>query len=234
MRESIDRLLLLNWKYWCLNVRRPCYTITIFLCPIVVGLTMCLLRLMGDRTLNKKEIYEPFCVSPNPVPFLCPFNSTKSSPEFDSIPKSLFYSPDNLQLAKVMNIYKVFGYEVKAVRNAEEMVATFKVNPNTTMAGIQFDNSYEALADLKDIKTVKVSIRFPAELRHPMPQQNKRVKEGIFWDTERKLGVSNHGPRNPKSSIGGNPSMYIILFTSFKVVEIIEKGHKKLTAVPMR
>nr|CAI5865551.1 unnamed protein product [Callosobruchus analis] len=122
----------------------------------------------------------------------------------------LFYSPDNPQLAKVMNIYKVFGYEVTAKRNADELVVAFKVHANTTMAGIQFDDSYSSIADLKDIKNAKVSIRFPAELRHPVPSDSGAgdvFAGGEFWDTEKKFAGDVGGPRNPKSSIGGNPSM---------------------------
>ncbi|VEN52776.1 unnamed protein product, partial [Callosobruchus maculatus] len=70
-----------------------------------------------------------------------------------------------------------------------------------------FDDSYKALADLKDIKNVKVSIRFPAELRHPNPAP--LASGGNLWNTEKKVeGSVQNGPRNPQSSIGGYPSMY--------------------------
>nr|CAI5856712.1 unnamed protein product [Callosobruchus analis] len=105
-----------------------------------------------------------------------------------------------------MTIFSVAGYTVEPTEDSTELENAFMLNAKTSLAGIQFDNSYSSLTDLKDIKQLEVSIRFPAELRKPYEINQE---EAIHWSTMRLYpGVQQAGPRLWNSTTGAYPNYY--------------------------
>ncbi|VEN57671.1 unnamed protein product [Callosobruchus maculatus] len=165
MWGGINLLLLLQWKYWILRIRSPLGMTCDFLFVIVIAVITLARNSTSGGTWHEKTIYQPFCASTKPIPYLCPNNTNfidSSRPV--KHPTRIIYSPENPHLAKIMNIFMVFGYEVEPKKNRKALEAYFRMNASTTLAGIQFDDSYSKATDLRNMKNFKASIRFPAEI----------------------------------------------------------------------
>nr|CAH7739698.1 unnamed protein product [Callosobruchus chinensis] len=174
MGDTANKLLLLNWKNWTLQARRPFQTILDILFPVLISLLLLYLRSQVDPELHQTQYYDPFCTTPIPIgslPFLCPQSTENISDPItlilsltgggNSTPirqQSLLYSPNNSEIAKVMGIFKLAFNDVRALRNPEELTSAFKINAKTTFAGIQFDQSYSNITDLKQIKKFQATI----------------------------------------------------------------------------
>ncbi|CAH1974734.1 unnamed protein product [Acanthoscelides obtectus] len=217
MGDTANKLLLLNWKNWTLQARKPFQTTLDILLPVLISLLLLYLRSQVDPELHSTQYYEPFCTAPMSIPdlpFLCPPNNQSLHDPLSMIlsltggnstpisQMSLIYSPDNQEIAKVMNVFKIAFHDVRAEKNANDLTTAFKMNSKTTFAGIQFDDTYSNITDLKKIKNFKVTIRFPGELRIP----NGRDSD---WQTEFVYPpLQEPGPRYSNSSTGAFPSYH--------------------------
>ncbi|VEN47637.1 unnamed protein product [Callosobruchus maculatus] len=218
MGETTNKLFLLNWKNWTLQARRPFQTILDILFPVLISLLLLYLRSKVDPELRETQYYEAFCTTPiiiGSLPFLCPQSSQKISDDPISMilsltggngtpfrELSLLYSPKNPEIAKMMGVFKLGFNDVIAVNNSEEMASAFKLNAKKTFAGIQFDESYSNITDLKQIKNFRATIRFPGELRFPNGMDNDWQTEFIYPPLQKP------GPRDPDSSTGAYPSYH--------------------------
>nr|CAI5846703.1 unnamed protein product [Callosobruchus analis] len=219
MGDTTNKLFLLNWKNWTLQARRPFQTILDIMFPVLISLLLLYLRSKVDPELHDTQYYEPFCTSPIPIgklnKFLCPQSKENVSDPIalilsltggNSTPnirqQSLLYSPNNSEIAKMLDIFKLAFNDVRPVRNSEEMTSAFKINAKTTFAGVQFDQSYSDITDLKQIKNFKATIRFPGELRFPNGLDNDWQTEFIYPPLQKP------GPRDSNSSTGAYPSYH--------------------------
>uniref|UniRef100_V5I8B4 ATP-binding cassette sub-family A member 3 n=1 Tax=Anoplophora glabripennis TaxID=217634 RepID=V5I8B4_ANOGL len=232
MGEKLDKFLLLMWKNWLLQYRRPVQTLFEILAPVLFSMLLVLIRGLIDPEFHEELIFEPFCTIPidDNVISLC--NRSDGPTEEMSLNRidfrflnklrprsddgsdsdtlnltafSMVYSPRSEALAEAMSIFGLVFGDVQQLEDSNALSEYFQFNStNMTFAGIEFDDSYKGLTDLSTINNIKVSIRFPGETR-------------LLIDS---LGVNNWrtnliypmyqtpGPRQYNLNTGGAPSYY--------------------------
>nr|CAI5846713.1 unnamed protein product [Callosobruchus analis] len=209
MVECINKLLLLTWKNWVLQIRRPCQLIFDILFPTLASLLLLYLRSVVKPELHEEQHYEQFCTTPikiGSLPFLCPIILDDEAEPITTLLTSqianireqeIFYSPNNPEIGKVMNVFKLGFGNVEPKRDAKELQSAYKMFGENTLACVQFDDSYMNITDLKEIKNLKITIRFPGELRHA---------EDMDWRTDMVYpSLMKPGPRSPNKSRGALP-----------------------------
>nr|CAI5856713.1 unnamed protein product [Callosobruchus analis] len=50
-----------------------------FIIPILIALVVCAIKSGWKRQFHGKQMYEPFCTSSLPLPFLCPIENKETS-----------------------------------------------------------------------------------------------------------------------------------------------------------
>ncbi|XP_063925793.1 phospholipid-transporting ATPase ABCA3-like isoform X3 [Zophobas morio] len=203
MGNHMEKFLLLMWKNWLLQYRKPIQTVVEIIAPVLFSILLVIIRGLVDPEKNPDKTYEPFCL----LPFYCPISSNGSSPDpnfnmtgLQNI--SLVYSPaTNTALRRSMGILQeVFG-NIIGYNNSEQLEAHFvTTNATLTFAGIQFADSLANKQVLPD--NLEVSIRFPSELRSftDLFGQNN-------WHTNILYPVYQvPGPRAPENNTGAMPA----------------------------
>jgi ATP-binding cassette subfamily A (ABC1) protein 3 len=207
MGKKTEKFLLLMWKNWLLQYRKPLQTIVEIMAPVLFSILLVVIRSLVDPEDNPARIYQPFCL----LPFFCSdglYNSAReNSPGIDitSLQNlSLVYSPSsNEALNRSMGILQaVFGHVI-GYDNSDQLEAHFlQADATLTFAGIQLADALANRATLPD--DVEVSLRFPSELRSvtDLFGQNN-------WHTNILYPVYQvPGPRAPDNNTGAVPGRY--------------------------
>ncbi|XP_018575545.1 ATP-binding cassette sub-family A member 3-like isoform X2 [Anoplophora glabripennis] len=232
MGDKLDKFLLLMWKNWLLQYRRPVQTLVEIVVPVLFSLLLVVIRRLVDPELHEAVIFKPFCTIPmydsaSVLNMMCnPGNtleleqlnlhsfrvlsqmggrSSNSSLGMDFGNFSLVYSPRSEALEKAMNIFKLAFGEVVEIEDSNALNDYFQLNAtNMTFAGIEFDDSYKGVTNLSTIKNFKVSIRFPGETRLQLDEF--RINN---WRTNLIFPVfQTPGPRQYVLTTGAAPSYY--------------------------
>uniref|UniRef100_A0A6P7H7L7 Uncharacterized protein LOC114345303 n=1 Tax=Diabrotica virgifera virgifera TaxID=50390 RepID=A0A6P7H7L7_DIAVI len=61
MGEKLDKFLLLMWKNWLLQYRKPIQTIIEIVAPVLFSFLLVYIRSLSDPTYEHERIYKPFC-----------------------------------------------------------------------------------------------------------------------------------------------------------------------------
>lgn len=146
MGRKLDKFLLLMWKNWLLQYRKPLQTLVEVLAPVLFSILLVVIRSLVDPETNPPQIYKPFCV----LPILCKDEATKPNQKFladfgNTTLKNftLVYSPySNTALRRSMGILEgVFGHII-GYNNSAQLEAHFlDSNATLTFAGIQLDDA---------------------------------------------------------------------------------------------
>lgn len=143
MRKTLDKFLLLMWKNWKLQYRRPLQTTIEILAPVLFSILLVMLRSLVEPVENPEVHYYPY----HPVPQIFFFNAVNKNGGGSF--KSLFhdytvvYSPSpNKILDHAMGFLKPTFKNIKGYKNAKMLEHHFLTPeaPNT-LAGIQFDDA---------------------------------------------------------------------------------------------
>ncbi|XP_044270584.1 phospholipid-transporting ATPase ABCA3-like isoform X2 [Tribolium madens] len=205
MGKKLDKFLLLMWKNWLLQYRRPLQTLVEILAPVLFSILLVVIRSLVDPETNPAKIYTPFCL----LPILCSDQSISTNQKlltnFENstfINFTLVYSPySNKAVRRSMGILEtVLGGHVVGYNNSDQLEAHFlDSNSSLTFAAIQLDDSLAQQDTLPD--DLEVSLRFPSELRmgFDLFGQNN-------WHTNLLYPVYQvPGPRAPENNTGALP-----------------------------
>ncbi|CAG9855955.1 unnamed protein product [Phyllotreta striolata] len=64
MGEKLDKFLLLMWKNWLLQYRKPVQTIVEIIAPVLFSILLVVIRSLADPELHEAIVYQPFCSIP--------------------------------------------------------------------------------------------------------------------------------------------------------------------------
>lgn len=65
MGEKLDKFLLLMWKNWLLQYRRPIQTIVEIVAPLLFAMLLVVIRSLVDPEQKSLINYPPFCTVPH-------------------------------------------------------------------------------------------------------------------------------------------------------------------------
>ncbi|XP_050517572.1 phospholipid-transporting ATPase ABCA3-like isoform X2 [Diabrotica virgifera virgifera] len=222
MAENLDKFILLMWKNWLLQYRKPVQTAVEILAPVIFSILLVVIRSLSDPVRHETVVYPPFCT----IPIALRENKTGITicPSYDGVPYmdrnqsdggnssnnpfekfALVYSPSNPPIDQVMNYFRLAFKNVVALESSQALEKYFITNSsNITFAGIQFDDSYKTLKSLDDVKHLQVSIRFPGETRLKLDPFNYNN-----WRTNLIFPIYQQpGPRLYNLITGAAPSYY--------------------------
>ncbi|KAG5867004.1 hypothetical protein JTB14_015336 [Gonioctena quinquepunctata] len=164
MGRNCDKFLLLTWKNWVLQYRNPVQTTIEILLPILFAIILVVIRSLADPTPYDDIVF------PSYLPIS---NNNLEQATLDKEPPfgnySMMYSPRNKVLDNIMNFFQIAFIDVHGVNSSQELEAYFAINSGEdTLAGIDFGDDLKNLTELRDLKNLHISIRFPGETRFPM------------------------------------------------------------------
>ncbi|CAH1108169.1 unnamed protein product [Psylliodes chrysocephalus] len=224
MGEKLDKFLLLMWKNWLLQYRKPIQTLVEIIAPVLFSLLLVVIRSLADPELHEPIVYPPFCTIP--MGLKDPTSGTVFCPAYSTLPFldsgmngskedfgianplekfSLVYSPSTPVFDEVMNYFRIAFKNLIPLNNSHELENFFLTNySNYTFAGIQFNDAYRNVKHLNDIKHLDVSIRFPGETRLKLDPFNINN-----WRTNLIFPIFQMpGPRLYNFTTGAAPSYY--------------------------
>ncbi|XP_066151152.1 phospholipid-transporting ATPase ABCA3-like [Euwallacea fornicatus] len=203
MAQMWNKFLLLMWKNWVHQYRKPIQTVIEIFIPVLFSILLVLLRSQNDPKPHDPVEYEPFCTlndAPCDGSILSLLNNSRSV--FSNY--TLYYSPKSPATQKVMSPFAQIFAEVEPFSTASEMEYVYKVNntKSNVFAGIQFKDS---LADKGELDpNVEVTLRFPAELRGI-----DGSSMSFNWLTNLIFPLQQTaGPREAYDRYGGTPEYY--------------------------
>lgn len=160
MGRKFEKFLLLMWKNWLLQYRRPLQTFVEIIAPVIFSILLVVIRSLVDPETNPPKIFTPFC----PVPIFCDDNSGSESPNLNFNASALqnvtlVYSPSgNKALSRAMSILNLAFGQVIGYENQQRLEAHFlDENASFTFAAIQLDDSLGNSPDLPH--DLEVSLR---------------------------------------------------------------------------
>lgn len=66
MGKNWDKFILLMWKNWTLQYRKPIQTIIEIAAPVLFSILLVVMRSLVDPELEGPRVYPPFCTIPLP------------------------------------------------------------------------------------------------------------------------------------------------------------------------
>lgn len=219
MAEKLDKFLLLMWKNWLLQYRKPVQTVVEIIAPVLFSLLLVVIRSLADPEMHEAIVYPPFCTIPlgirdnqtgktlcpsyDGIPYMGENKIDKSTNPFERY--ALVYSPKNPAIDQVMQYFQLAFKHIVPFNNSHDLENYFVTNStNMTFAGIQFDDSYKDIKNLSEIKHMEVSIRFPGETRFKIDPFNINN-----WRTNLVFPIYQFpGPRLYNYTTGAAPSYY--------------------------
>ncbi|XP_044269819.1 phospholipid-transporting ATPase ABCA3-like [Tribolium madens] len=247
MGKKLDTFLLLMWKNWKLQYRRPLQTTIEITAPIIFSILLVMLRSLVEPIQNPIREYMPF--HPLREEFLQNETRKDKNHTFYQYLRNLniVYSPSPHQMIdQSMDILNGIFKEVKGYKNAKLLEAHFLTEEGrNTLAGIQFDDKLYNKSELP--QKLEISLRFPGELRNvgsnffKNKEQEKVVNGTPFknsendsesvidklnklfqirdWKTNLLYPVfQTPGPREPNKNSGATPSYYFEGFLSLQLI----------------
>jgi ATP-binding cassette, subfamily A (ABC1), member 3 len=209
--SAFDKFLLLSWKNWLIQFRRPIQTVLEIMIPVLVCAFLVLIRVLVE--VEKVEF--PLIFSPTEMEWIDDahfinmtrgiVNNTQGVP-----PHRLFiaYSPMNPFLHQIVtNVNDQMGFlGVIPQPNALELENNaIQRNP---FVSIEFDDNLAG--DVSLPSSIHYALRFPAELRRNDSVPNDAGAFSSNWGTNIRFGIDFiPGPRNGASIDGGQPPGYI-------------------------
>ncbi|XP_074034978.1 phospholipid-transporting ATPase ABCA3 isoform X2 [Leptinotarsa decemlineata] len=200
MGRNLDKFILLMWKNWVLQYRKPIQTLIEIVTPVLFCIILVIIRGLSDPELRKDQIYPPFSPIPNKDQIVSLFRASDDKLYGNNV---LLYSPKNEEFEKVMGFFRYAFKNVTGVANSDDLETRFLTNSaNSTFAGIDFGDRYLNISSLNDIKDMRISIRFPGELK-----LTSNLEEN--WKTNLVYPVFQFaGPRSYPDPTGSIPNYY--------------------------
>lgn len=84
MGEKLDKFLLLMWKNWLLQYRKPIQTLVEIIAPVLFSLLLVVIRSLADPELHEPIVYPPFCTIP--MGLKDPTSGTVFCPAYSTLP----------------------------------------------------------------------------------------------------------------------------------------------------
>ncbi|KAJ8922450.1 hypothetical protein NQ315_004397 [Exocentrus adspersus] len=234
MGAKLDKFLLLMWKNWVLQYRKPIQTLVEVVAPVLFCILLVVIRRLVDPEEHDTVVFRPFCTVPLPKN-MSNITNMICDPTSDPVPEanvlrflnrlrarsddngigdsgidfgnfSMVYSPRSKSLETVMSVFGLIFGEVIQVEDSRALNFYFQQNAtNMTFAGIQFDDSYKDVTNLDAIKDFRVSIRFPGETRLQLdPFQINNWRTNLIFPI-----FQTSGPRQAHYTTGAAPSYYL-------------------------
>ncbi|XP_076264015.1 ATP binding cassette subfamily A member 3 isoform X2 [Rhynchophorus ferrugineus] len=229
MGTKLRKFLLLMWKNWLLQYRKPIQTLIEILAPVLFSILLVLIRSLVDPEPHDAVIYNPFCTFTPPsnmsLSILSACNVSNSGSNLarylkkmkqansgeddsDSVfgTYELIYSPQNDDVDEIMNAITLLNIfkDVKAFNNSESLIAYYTTQGSKNIfAGISFDGHIIGNTNQRNKSTI--SLRFPAELR-----STSASLEQNDWRTNLIYPVyQSSGPRTPENQTGATPNYFL-------------------------
>ncbi|XP_060519226.1 phospholipid-transporting ATPase ABCA3 isoform X2 [Cylas formicarius] len=205
MGNKFDKFRLLMWKNWLLQYRKPLQTIIEIIAPVLFSIILVVIRSLVDPKPRGPVEFQPFCTLPIPIA-LCSRQGEQNDLNLRDVTNfGLVYSPKNTALDRAMNPLRLWGIDVAALQNAQELENYFVTHSaNTTFAGLQFSDDIANSDHLPD--RLSLAIRFPSELRSGGSSYGVNSQN---WLTNLVYPIfQTAGPRSPNSSTGATPYYY--------------------------
>ncbi|XP_050517580.1 phospholipid-transporting ATPase ABCA3-like isoform X2 [Diabrotica virgifera virgifera] len=209
MGEKLDKFLLLMWKNWLLQYRKPIQTIIEIVAPVLFSFLLVYIRSLSDPTYEHERIYKPFCAFEG--------NFNLSLPLFCNDPDAVQAGPSlfsNMQ-AGDSNFSLTILYTAPEDKYYDDVIGFFKLIPkvNTqrvissgeleriSLAG---NSSYYGIEFGGDRDNVEVNIRFPGETVYQLDSIGRQN-----WRTNLVYPVfQSSGPRSPDNATGSAPNYF--------------------------
>ncbi|XP_023310224.1 ATP-binding cassette sub-family A member 3-like [Anoplophora glabripennis] len=157
MPDQLGKFLLLLWKNWVLQYRRPLQTIFEILSPVVFSVVIVVIRSLVDPKKHPAVAYPQFCTFPEDFEFkkqLC----SETEGYFN-----LLYSPRGVVVDKVMEALRDTNTfeDVMGIEDSAKLEKYF-IDESTyyIFAAIQFDDTYKSLTDFSAIKNFKITLSY--------------------------------------------------------------------------
>lgn len=210
--SAFDKFMLLSWKNWIIQFRRPIQTILEIMIPVLVCAFLVLIRVL----VEVEKVETPLTFSPTEMEWIDDahfanmtrgiFNNTAGVPPHQL---TIAYSPINPFLQQIVNNVNdqmEFPNPILQLPNALALESTaFSQNP---FVSIEFDDNLFGTVALPP--KINYAIRFPAELRRNDSIPNDAGAFSSNWGTNIRFGIEFiPGPRNGASNDGGQPPGYI-------------------------
>ncbi|CAG9840389.1 unnamed protein product [Diabrotica balteata] len=200
MGEKLDKFLLLMWKNWLLQYRKPIQTMIEIIAPVLFSFLLVYIRSLSDPTYQHERIFKPFCaLEPNfniSLPFcndpdaahagLSIFSSMQASDRGNPRPSPLY----------VTLIYPTGnGVILRVLSGSSAELEKISLAGNASYYGIEFGGERENL---------EVNIRFPGETVYQLDTIEPRN-----WRTNLVYPVfQSAGPRSPDNATGSAPNYF--------------------------
>ncbi|EFA12134.2 ATP-binding cassette sub-family A member 3-like Protein [Tribolium castaneum] len=242
MGKKFNTFLLLMWKNWKLQYRRPLQTTIEITAPIIFSILLVMLRSLVEPVDNPTREYQPF--HPIPAEFFAQKKVKNQTVQSYLENLSIVYSPSPHKIIdQAMGFLKTTFRNIKGYKNAKLLEAHFLTDEGRkTLAGIQFDDNLYNQTELP--QKLQISIRFPGELRSVGGYLFKNQKQGtnvsvnnshnesesivdklnkLFqihdWKTNLLYPVfQSPGPREPEKNSGATPSYHLEGFLALQIL----------------
>ncbi|XP_072399805.1 phospholipid-transporting ATPase ABCA3-like isoform X2 [Diabrotica undecimpunctata] len=206
MGEKLDKFLLLMWKNWLLQYRKPIQTMIEIIAPVLFSFLLVYIRSLSDPTFQHERIYKPFCaLEPNfniSLPFCNDPDAVHAGQSlFSSMQATnsqltiLFTGPNNAYYDDVIDFFKLVpSINVQRVVSSAQL-EKISLDGNSSYYGIEFGGERENL---------EVNIRFPGETVYQLD-----TIERLNWRTNLVYPVfQSAGPRSPDNATGSAPNYF--------------------------
>ncbi|XP_057661740.1 phospholipid-transporting ATPase ABCA3-like [Diorhabda carinulata] len=206
MGEKVDKFLLLMWKNWILQYRKPIQTAIEILTPVIFSILLVLIRSLSTPKLEHERIYDPFCTfstalsdfsidgcanpDGNDATYAGLLDSIGSEPGPNL---TIIYTPVNSSFDQAMNYLNFTSLiEVIGVETSQELEEA-ALSQTSSYFGIEFEG---------DLDDPKVAIRFPGETTFQLDSIGfKNWKTNLVYPI-----FQSAGPRSPDNNTGSVPN----------------------------
>lgn len=139
MWSKFDKFVLLMWKNWILQYRRPLQTAVEIIAPVLFSFLLVVIRSLVDPEENPPKIYDPFF----PIDINTFLNNGTSNSTAYLRNWTLAYSPSpNTAIDRTMDIFKAVFANVVGYPDSAKLESHFiGSTSNTTFAAFQFDDT---------------------------------------------------------------------------------------------
>ncbi|GJQ67966.1 hypothetical protein Trydic_g16721 [Trypoxylus dichotomus] len=187
MGQKWEKFLLLSWKNWLLQWRRPVQTLIEILAPVVFCALLVLIRSLVDPEPMDSVTFAPFSLNNSFLP---------------SNVSAIFWSPcGNPSLTRIMaRVSSKYRMLQQCFTDSSTLDTALQRYTAITFAGVQFSDSLAGRDDLDP--NTRVILRFPGELRY---------SGSLFgnWMTHLLFPLYQiPGPRFPNSNLGATPRYF--------------------------
>ncbi|XP_019867946.2 phospholipid-transporting ATPase ABCA3-like [Aethina tumida] len=194
MARNWDKFVLLMWKNWLLQYRKPVQTVVELLAPVLFSILLVCIRRFVDPTHHDTVVFEPFSI----LNQLQNKSLTGNGTGF-AMNLSIIYSPSTPETDKIMSPFEMVGCKLIPTNNRKELEEAYAMNETSLLPAIEFSQDFSVMND-----NISITIRFPSELRTSF-----NLIGGNTWKTYLIYPLYQvAGPRSYNDSTGAPPNYF--------------------------